>query len=89
MKIARKFSFQYDFAVIGAGPGGYVAAIKAAQLGLKTICIDKRPSLGGCCLNDGCIPSKTLLNSSYKFWEASKKYKRHGVQFSNLSLNFE
>lgn len=54
----------YDLAVIGGGPGGYVAAIKASQLGLKTVCIEKRGKLGGVCLNEGCIPSKVLLNAS-------------------------
>ena len=54
-------SKKFDVAVIGAGPGGYVAAIKASQLGLKTACIESRGSLGGTCLNVGCIPSKTLL----------------------------
>lgn len=55
----------YDVAVIGGGPGGYVAAIKAAQKGLKTVCIEKRGTLGGTCLNVGCIPSKALLNSTH------------------------
>lgn len=63
----RNFSAggQYDVAVIGGGPGGYVAAIKAAQKGLKTVCIEKRGTLGGTCLNVGCIPSKALLNSTH------------------------
>ena len=56
---------QYDLIVIGGGPGGYVAAIRAAQLSLNVLCIEKRKSLGGTCLNVGCIPSKTLLHSSY------------------------
>lgn len=56
---------QFDLAVIGGGPGGYVAAIKAAQRGLKTVCIEKRGTLGGTCLNVGCIPSKALLNASH------------------------
>lgn len=60
-------SKKFDVAVIGAGPGGYVAAIKAAQLGLKTACIESRGSLGGTCLNVGCIPSKTLLQISHKY----------------------
>ena len=58
---------EFDLIVIGAGPGGYVAAIRAAQLGLKVACVDKRTSLGGTCLNVGCIPSKTLLSASKKF----------------------
>lgn len=59
---------EYDLAVIGGGPGGYVAAIKAAQLGLNTVCIEKRGTLGGTCLNVGCIPSKALLNITHKFY---------------------
>ena len=61
---------EYDLAVIGGGPGGYVAAIKGAQKGLKTVCIEKRGSLGGTCLNVGCIPSKALLNATHKLHEA-------------------
>ena len=56
-----------DIVVIGAGPGGYVAAIKAAQLGMKTVCVEKGPTLGGTCLNVGCIPSKSLLNNSHYY----------------------
>ena len=62
---------EFDLVVIGAGPGGYVAAIRAAQLGLKVACVDKKPSLGGTCLNVGCIPSKALLSASKKFAVAS------------------
>ena len=58
--------------VIGSGPGGYVAAIKAAQLGMKTACIEKNPTLGGTCLNVGCIPSKSLLNNSHLYHQVSK-----------------
>ena len=57
----------FDLIVIGAGPGGYVAAIRAAQLGMKTACIESRETLGGTCLNVGCIPSKALLNISHKY----------------------
>ena len=64
---------KYDLIVIGGGPGGYVAAIRAAQLSLKVLCIEKRKSLGGTCLNVGCIPSKTLLHSSY-LYNLSKKH---------------
>ncbi|CAG9330967.1 unnamed protein product [Blepharisma stoltei] len=81
-------SFDYDLAVIGGGPGGYVAAIKAAQLGLKTACIEKRGTLGGTCLNVGCIPAKALLNSSHKFYEAQKHFKDHGISFDNIKLDF-
>ena len=64
---------QFDLIVIGGGPGGYVAAIRAAQLSLRVLCIEKRKSLGGTCLNVGCIPSKTLLHSSY-LYNLSKKH---------------
>ena len=70
---------QYDIVIIGGGPGGYVAAIRAAQLGLRAACVDKRASLGGTCLNIGCIPSKALLQSSEKFAEAKKGLAEHGV----------
>lgn len=82
---SRQFaSFDYDVAVIGAGPGGYVSAIKSAQLGMKTACIEKRATLGGTCLNVGCIPAKALLNSSHKYYEAKHSYKDHGVLMDNL-----
>jgi dihydrolipoamide dehydrogenase len=83
----RLSSFDYDVVVIGAGPGGYVAAIKAAQLGLKTACIEKRSTLGGTCLNVGCIPAKALLNSSHKYMEASKDFSKHGVVLQNLRFD--
>ena len=70
---------KYDLVVVGGGPGGYVAAIKAAQLGLKTACVESRGSLGGTCLNVGCIPSKALLHSSHMFDEANKSFAEHGV----------
>lgn len=63
-------SGQYDLCVIGGGPGGYVAAIKAAQLGLKTVCVERRGKLGGTCLNVGCIPSKSLLHNSHLYHQA-------------------
>ena len=63
-------SYDYDVLIIGAGPGGYVAAIRAAQLGLKTACVESRATLGGTCLNVGCIPSKALLHGSELFEEA-------------------
>ncbi|MDR3516982.1 MAG: dihydrolipoyl dehydrogenase [Azospirillaceae bacterium] len=78
---------QYDVVVIGAGPGGYVAAIRAAQLGLKTACVEKGPTLGGTCLNIGCIPSKALLTSSEKFDEARHSFASHGIRVGNLELD--
>ena len=77
----------YDLAVIGAGPGGYVAAIRAAQLGMKTVCIDRRQTLGGTCLNVGCIPSKALLHSSEKYAEACHGLAAHGVKVGPASLD--
>src|SRR6516162_7945937 len=70
---------RYDAVIIGSGPGGYVASIRAAQLGLKTACVESRGTLGGTCLNIGCIPSKALLQSSGKFAEAKKGLAEHGV----------
>ncbi len=77
----------FDLIVIGAGPGGYVAAIRAAQLGLKTAIIDKRAALGGTCLNIGCIPSKALLESTEKFHEAVAGLAAHGVEVGEVKLN--
>ncbi len=77
----------YDLIVIGAGPGGYVAAIRAAQLGMKVACVEKERSLGGTCLNVGCIPSKALLESSELYAQAKDKLKDHGVQIEKLSLD--
>jgi dihydrolipoamide dehydrogenase len=78
---------EVDVAVIGGGPGGYVAAIKAAQLGLSTACIEKRGSLGGTCLNVGCIPSKTLLNISHKFHDIAD-LKKLGISFENPQVDW-
>src|SRR5438105_6524720 len=78
---------RYDVVIIGAGPGGYVAAIRAAQLGLKTACIENRGSLGGTCLNIGCIPSKALLQSSEKFAEARHTFAEHGIRVGELGLD--
>jgi dihydrolipoamide dehydrogenase len=75
-------SEQFDLVVIGAGPGGYVAAIKAAQLGLKVACVEKRGALGGTCLNVGCIPSKALLQSSHLFEEIEHHSAAHGIKAS-------
>ncbi|XP_039748968.1 dihydrolipoyl dehydrogenase [Pararge aegeria] len=78
-----------DLVVIGSGPGGYVAAIKAAQLGLKTVSVEKDPTLGGTCLNVGCIPSKALLHNSHLYHMAQHDFKNRGIEVGNLSLNFE
>jgi dihydrolipoamide dehydrogenase len=77
----------YDVIVIGSGPGGYVAAIRAAQLGLKTAIIEKYNTLGGTCLNVGCIPSKAMLDSSEHFFNASHTFKEHGIELSDLKVN--
>src|SRR3984893_8069680 len=78
---------RYDVVIIGGGPGGYVAAIRAAQLGLKTACVESRGSLGGTCLNIGCIPSKALLQSSEKFAEAGRDLAEHGVKVGEVALD--
>jgi len=80
-------STSYDLIVIGGGPGGYVAAIRAAQLGLHVACVEKRENLGGTCLNIGCIPSKALLSSSEKFTEAEHALAAHGVKVSGVKLD--
>jgi len=83
----------FDVIVIGAGPAGYVAAIRCAQLGLKTACVDRwtneegKPSLGGTCLNVGCIPSKALLQSSEMYDQAKHQFKDHGIEFEGVKLN--
>ena len=77
----------YDVVVIGGGPGGYVAAIRAAQLGMKTACVEMRGSLGGTCLNVGCIPSKELLHASHMFEEAQKGFGKLGVKVEGVSLD--
>src|ERR1700751_3668571 len=77
----------FDLIVIGAGPGGYVAAIRAAQLGMQVACIDKRSSLGGTCLNVGCIPSKALLDSSELYAQARNHLGQHGIGVGQVNLN--
>jgi dihydrolipoamide dehydrogenase len=77
----------YDVTVIGSGPGGYVAAIRCAQLGFKTAIIEKYNTLGGTCLNVGCIPSKALLDSSEHYFNASHSFKAHGIQLADLKVD--
>ena len=79
----------FDLVVIGGGPGGYVCAIRAAQLGLKTACIESRGTLGGTCLNVGCIPSKSLLNLSENFHKAKKDFNQQGIEIDGIRLNIE
>ncbi len=79
----------YDLVVIGGGPGGYVAAIRAAQLGLKTACVESRGRLGGTCLNVGCIPSKALLQSSEKFADAQHHFADHGIKLGKITLDLK
>jgi len=79
---------KYDVAIIGSGPGGYIAAIRCAQLGMKTAIIERYPTLGGTCLNVGCIPSKALLDSSEHYHNAEKNFKAHGINLSNLKVDF-
>lgn len=80
---------EYDVAIIGGGPGGYVAAIKAGQRGMKAVVIEKRGSLGGTCLNVGCIPSKALLNATHKLHEAQHDFKNFGINVSGISMDFD
>lgn len=80
---------KYDVTVIGSGPGGYVAAIRCAQLGMKTAIIEKYDTLGGTCLNVGCIPSKALLDSSEHYHNAEHTFKTHGIELDNLKVNLE
>jgi dihydrolipoamide dehydrogenase len=78
---------RYDLVVIGSGPGGYVAAIRAAQLGMKVACVEKAKTLGGTCLNIGCIPSKALLDSSELYYLARNRFQHHGIQLANIELD--
>src|SRR5690554_6691575 len=79
----------YQVTVIGSGPGGYVAAIRAAQLGFKTAIIEKYTTLGGTCLNVGCIPSKALLDSSEHFHNAEMTFKEHGIDIPKPKVNLK
>ncbi len=78
----------YDIAVIGSGPGGYVAAIRSAQLGYKTVIIEKYDTLGGTCTNVGCIPTKALLDSTHHYSEAQHQFKEHGIRLDTIELDF-
>ena len=77
----------YDVIIIGSGPGGYVCAIRAAQLGMKVACVEKRATLGGTCLNIGCIPSKALLQSSENFEHAGHQFANHGIVVEKLTID--
>ena len=80
----------FDVAIIGSGPGGYVAAIRCAQLGMKTALIEKYSTLGGTCLNVGCIPSKSLLDSSHHYEDAVKHFLEHGIEVQGeIKINFK
>ncbi|ANF49160.1 dihydrolipoyl dehydrogenase [Chryseobacterium glaciei] len=79
----------FDIAVIGSGPGGYVAAIRCAQLGYKTAIIEKYPTLGGTCTNVGCIPTKALLDSSEHYHQAIETFDKHGIEVGEVNLNFQ
>jgi len=78
---------KHDLVVIGAGPGGYTGAIRAAQLGLNVACVEKESALGGTCLRIGCIPSKALLESSERYWEAKNAFQSHGIRFNDVALD--
>jgi len=79
----------FDVVIIGGGPGGYVCAIRCAQLGLRTVCIEKRATLGGTCLNVGCIPSKALLQSSHLYEEAAKEFAQHGIRVDGVGYDLQ
>ncbi|EPX71277.1 dihydrolipoamide dehydrogenase Dld1 [Schizosaccharomyces octosporus yFS286] len=94
MALSRRFyasspskNSEYDLCVIGGGPGGYVAAIRGSQLGLKTVCVEKRGSLGGTCLNVGCIPSKAMLNNSHIYHTITHDTKHRGIEVSDAKVN--
>ena len=79
----------YDLIVIGGGPGGYVCAIRAAQLGLRTACVESRGTLGGTCLNVGCIPSKSLLNLSENYKKVKNNFSQQGIEVGEVKLNIK
>jgi dihydrolipoamide dehydrogenase len=80
---------QYDVVIIGSGPGGYVSAIRCAQLGMKTAIVEKYSTLGGTCLNVGCIPSKALLDSSENYHKAAHQFSEHGIELKDLKVNLK
>ena len=80
---------QYEVIVIGSGPGGYIAAIRCAQLGMSTAIVEKYSTLGGTCLNVGCIPSKALLDSSEHFHKATHEFEEHGIKGGAFQLDLE
>src|SRR5246127_2113172 len=80
---------KFDVTIIGSGPGGYVAAIRCAQLGMKTALIERYNTLGGTCLNVGCIPSKALLDSSEHFFNAMHNFKEHGIDINEPKVNIK
>ena len=84
-----KFDNMYDVIVIGSGPGGYVAAIRSAQLGMKTAIVEKYNTLGGTCLNVGCIPSKALLDSSEHYHNATHTFEKHGIEVKSPKVNLK
>src|SRR5471030_2235166 len=86
--LKKLYTMQYDVIVIGSGPGGYVAAIRCAQLGLKTACIEKSPTLGGTCLNVGCIPSKALLHSSEFYYQIQNGAAEMGIGVKGAEVDF-
>ena len=79
----------FDLTIIGGGPGGYVAAVRAAQLGLKTACVEMEARLGGVCLNKGCIPSKALLDSSEYYHLAAHDLAAHGIKIGKVGLDLK
>ena len=87
LTLQKKNMNSYDVVIIGSGPGGYVAAIRCAQLGMKTAIIEKYSTLGGTCLNVGCIPSKALLDSSEHYYNAKHSFKAHGIDVAGLDVN--
>lgn len=89
MTMDKQKTMKYDVTVIGSGPGGYIAAVRCAQLGMKTAIIERYPTLGGTCLNVGCIPSKALLDSSHHYHDAGHSFADMGIEVSGLKLDFK